>query len=74
VAVDRRSFGKSKWSGTLHSSTAEVDDNTFAKDTIHLEKLDLKKIIFIAASMGCGEALLACFGSKWVREVQGMYS
>src|ERR1700733_5322937 len=52
VAVDRRGFGKSDWSGTLHSSTAEVDYNTFAKDTIHLlEELELKKIIFVAASM-----------------------
>ena len=69
VAVDRRGFGKSEWSGTPHSSTAEVDYNTFAKDTMHLlEELDLKKIIFVASSMGCGETLLAYFGSKWARE------
>jgi non-heme chloroperoxidase len=69
VALDRRGFGKSEWSGTLRSSTAEIEYNTFAKDTIHLlEELDLKKIVFVAASMGCGETLLAYFGSKWVKE------
>jgi non-heme chloroperoxidase len=69
VAVDRRGFGKSEWSGTPRSSATEITYSTFAKDTIHvLEKLDLKKFVFVAASMGCGETLLAYFGSEWVRE------
>jgi non-heme chloroperoxidase len=69
VAVDRRGFGKSEWSGTPGSSITETNYDTFAKDTAQvLEELDLKKIIFVAASMGCGETLLAYFGSKWVRE------
>lgn len=67
VAVDRRGFGKSEWSGT--PSATEINYSTFSKDTIHvLEELNLKKIIFVAASMGCGETLLAYSRSKWVRE------
>jgi non-heme chloroperoxidase len=69
VAVDRRGFGKSEWSGTPRSSIAEVDYNTFSQDTVDLlEELDLKKIVFVAASMGCGETLLAYLGNKWLRE------
>jgi pimeloyl-ACP methyl ester carboxylesterase len=76
VAVDRRGFGKSEWSGTSHSRTAEVDYNTFAEDTMHLlEALDLKKIIFVASSMGMRRNPP---GVLWEqvgkREVQGTYS
>jgi hypothetical protein len=68
VAVDRRGFGKSEWGRTPGSSTTEFNYDTFAKDTIQiLEELDLQKIVFVAASMGCGETLLAYFGSDWVK-------
>lgn len=69
VAVDRRGFGKSDWSGAPHSVAASINYGTFAKDTIHvLEELDLEEIVFVAASMGCGETLLAYLSSEWVRE------
>jgi non-heme chloroperoxidase len=69
VAVDRRGFGKSEWSGNMCSNTAEITYNTFAMDTVHvLEELDVENIVFVAASMGCGETLLAYFESEWVRE------
>lgn len=69
VAIDRRGFGKSEWSGIQCSSTTAYNYDTFAKDTVQiLEELNLQKIVFVAASMGCGETLLAYFGSEWVKE------
>ena len=69
VAVDRRGFGKSDWSGTGTSNTTEIAYETFAKDTVHvLQEVGLKKFVFVGASMGGGETLLAYFGSEWVRE------
>lgn len=70
VAQDRRGFGKSDWSGIQrapqeHSVTYEV----FADDTIQLvEMLKLKRFYVVAASMGCGESLLAFQRSKFVQE------
>jgi non-heme chloroperoxidase len=69
VAVDRRGFGKSDWTGTGASNATDVTYETFAKDTVHvLQEVGLKKFVFVGASMGGGEMLLAYFGSEWVRE------
>ena len=57
IASDRRGFGKSEWNGT---STCDITYDTFAADTVALlELLNLEKFVIIAASMGCGESLLA---------------
>lgn len=58
VASDRRGFGKSEWNG--HPSKGDVTYNTFAEDTVALvSQLQLEQFVFVAASMGCGETLLA---------------
>ena len=68
IALDRRGFGRSDWTGNGRMSISGVTYETFAEDTIHiLEELGLGRFVFVAASMGCGETLLAYFGSEWVR-------
>ncbi|ODH16407.1 hypothetical protein ACO22_06351 [Paracoccidioides brasiliensis] len=48
--------------------TDVIDYNVFAQDTAHLlEKLDIGPFIFVAASMGPGETLLAYERSEFVR-------
>ncbi|ERF74978.1 hypothetical protein EPUS_08519 [Endocarpon pusillum Z07020] len=67
IGVDRRGFGKSDWSGP-NAKPAEVTYETFAEDTIHIiERLKLEDFVFVAASMGCGETLLAWEGSELVK-------
>ncbi len=57
IASDRRGFGKSEWNG---KSTGDITYDTFAQDTAALlSSLDLSSFVIIAASMGCGESLLA---------------
>ncbi|RMZ87118.1 hypothetical protein DV736_g5650, partial [Chaetothyriales sp. CBS 134916] len=57
IASDRRGFGKSEWSG---KDAVDITYDTFAADTVALLKhLNLENFIMIAASMGCGETLLA---------------
>ena len=69
IALDRRGFGKSEWTGSGRVQISETTYETFAEDTIHtIEQLALEKFVFVAASMGCGETLLAYFGSEWVRK------
>lgn len=57
IASDRRGFGKSEWN-TRESQDITYD--TFAQDTIDLvEEAKVGAFCFVAASMGCGETLLA---------------
>ncbi|OJD17976.1 hypothetical protein AJ78_02007 [Emergomyces pasteurianus Ep9510] len=67
IVPDRRGFGQSDWNGTERGE-AEIDYNVFAQDTAHLlEKLDIGPFVFVAASMGPGETLLAYERSEYVR-------
>lgn len=60
IAPDRRGFGKSDWNGHDQRASTAITYDTFAQDTVAiLESLGLKKFIFVAASMGCGETALA---------------
>ena len=63
VASDRRGFGKSEWTGSKLRKGENITYDTFAKDTIafveHLDFSDDENFVFVAASMGCGETLLA---------------
>jgi non-heme chloroperoxidase len=66
VASDRRGFGKSDWSGS--SGKGAITYETFADDTIHMvQSLELGDFVFVAASMGCGETVLAWERSEFVR-------
>ena len=66
MAVDRRGFGKSEWSGR---GGLEVTYETFANDTVHImQEAQVEEFVFVAASMGCGESVLAWEGSEWVKE------
>ncbi|KIX07485.1 uncharacterized protein Z518_02138 [Rhinocladiella mackenziei CBS 650.93] len=57
VASDRRGFGKSEWNG---HERKDITYDTFAQDTVDLiEHTKIGKFYFVAASMGCGETLLA---------------
>ena len=58
MAVDRRGFGKSEWSGHA-AEKKDVGYETFARDTLDvLAALDLGRFVFVASSMGCGETVL----------------
>ena len=61
IASDRRGFGKSEWNGhTTGGKPTDITYDTFAADTVALlELLKLDSFVFVAASMGCGETLLA---------------
>ena len=65
VASDRRGFGKSEWTGSKLSKgeNGDITYDSLARDTValveHLEFSDEESFVFIAASMGCGETLLA---------------
>lgn len=67
VAIDRRGFGKTEWRGT--NPVGDVGYDTFADDTVSvLEQLKLGSFVFVAASMGCGETVLAWERSDFVRK------
>ena len=68
IAPDRRGFGKSDWDGP--QSDAIITYETFAQDTVHLlEKfLDVGPFVFITASMGAGESILALEASEYLRK------
>ena len=70
VAIDRRGFGKSDWNGKADTGGVDVTYETFARDTAHVieEELRLESFVFVGASMGCGESLLAYFQSSRLRE------
>ncbi|KAK2792677.1 hypothetical protein FQN51_001595 [Onygenales sp. PD_10] len=68
IAPDRRGFGKSDWNGA-EQGKGEIDYHVFAQDTTHLlETLDIGPFVFVAASMGPGETLLAYDRSQYIRE------
>lgn len=68
IAPDRRGFGRSNWNGTQPRRTA-IDYSVFANDVVDLlEKLQVGKFVFIAASMGGGESLLAYMSSDYIRQ------
>jgi pimeloyl-ACP methyl ester carboxylesterase len=68
IAPDRRGFGRSDWNGVQLKCT-DIDYNVFAKDVVDLlEKLQIGKFVFIAASMGGGESLLAYQSSDYIRQ------
>jgi non-heme chloroperoxidase len=67
IGIDRRGFGKSDWNG--EPSKEPITYETFADDTIHIiEHLRLENIVFVAASMGCGETILAWERSEYVKK------
>ncbi|KKZ59632.1 hypothetical protein EMCG_05390 [[Emmonsia] crescens] len=67
IAPDRRGFGQSDWNGA-EPGKEQIDYNVFAQDTAHLlETLDIGPFVFVAASMGPGETLLAYECSEYVR-------
>ncbi|OAX77205.1 hypothetical protein ACJ72_08499 [Emergomyces africanus] len=67
IAPDRRGFGHSDWNGA-EPGKEQIDYNVFAQDTAHLlEKLDIGPFVFVAASMGPGETLLAYERSEYIR-------
>lgn len=67
IAPDRRGFGQSDWNGA-EPGKEQIDYNVFAQDTVHLlETLDIGPFVFVAASMGPGETLLAYERSEYVR-------
>lgn len=68
IGIDRRGFGKSEWNGSCAQASC-ITYETFADDTIHLiEYLGLGAFMFVAASMGCGETVLAWERSELVRQ------
>lgn len=66
VAVDRRGFGKSDWNNPLKPVSITWD--TLVADLVHiLAQLEVDDFVFVAASMGCTESLLAYQGSERIR-------
>lgn len=69
VGIDRRGFGKSDWSGPGRSPKACITYETFADDMIQIvAHLEVEEFVFVAASMGCGETVLAWQRSDFVRQ------
>ncbi|KAK4151555.1 Alpha/Beta hydrolase protein [Chaetomidium leptoderma] len=68
LAPDRRGFGNSHWNTP---STGEVTFDTFARDAAdlleHVLQRDPSPFVFVAASMGCSESVLAHAASGFVR-------
>lgn len=65
LALDRRGFGKSEYTGCTPPKNFEITYDTFATDTAALiqqlsahENGDLGAFAFVGASMACGETLL----------------
>lgn len=58
IASDRRGFGQSQWNG--NDEHKDITYDTFAQDTVDLVRhVKIDKFYLVAASMGCGETLLA---------------
>lgn len=71
IAPDRRGFGGSEWNGRTRNGASKqsITYDTFADDLIYLiEDLAVGDLVFIGASMGSGESLLAWERSAYVRE------
>lgn len=68
IALDRRGFGNSDWSGSKPVSSP-IDHTVLAGDVVHLlEKLDVGPFVFVGASMGPGESVQAHVQSRYVQE------
>jgi pimeloyl-ACP methyl ester carboxylesterase len=68
IAPDRRGFGRSDWNG-LQPDRTEINYEVFGRDVVDLlEKIQVGKFIFVAASMAGGESLLAYSSSDYVRQ------
>lgn len=66
IAPDRRGFGHSHWSTP---TTETVTFDTFVNDLVSLiEHLAPGPFVFLAASMGCAESVLAHMASPYIRE------
>lgn len=66
IAPDRRGFGQSDWSGL--NLDGDINYDVFASDVVDLlEKIKPGPFIFVGASMGTGETLLAHSLSSYVR-------
>ena len=69
IAPDRRGFGNSDWSTP---ATGEVTIDTFVADAVGLLEHAMQRnpgpFVFVAASMGCGESVLARAASGVLRE------
>jgi pimeloyl-ACP methyl ester carboxylesterase len=69
IAPDRRGFGNSPWATP---STGEVTFDTFVNDAVGLLEDVMRNnnpgpFVFVAASMGCSESVLAHSASKYLR-------
>lgn len=69
IGLDRRGYGNSDWTGPSPAADdIDIDYDTFAKDVAAVvESLHLSSFVFLGASMGCGEGLLACHFSAALR-------
>ncbi len=69
IAPDRRGFGNSDWTTP---ATGEVTFDTFVADAVGLLEHAMRRnpgpFVFIAASMGCSESVLARAASEVLRE------
>ncbi|KAF5009418.1 hypothetical protein FDECE_4350 [Fusarium decemcellulare] len=67
IAPDRRGFGQSDWSGP--ENNGDIDYSVLARDVVDLlEKLKPGPFVFVAASMGTGETVLAHSISDYVKD------
>ncbi|QKD56719.2 Alpha/Beta hydrolase protein [Fusarium oxysporum Fo47] len=67
IALDRRGHGQSDWSGP--DKSGDIDYNVLSRDVVGLlEHVNPGPFIFVAASMGTGETLLAHTNSDYVRK------
>jgi pimeloyl-ACP methyl ester carboxylesterase len=69
IAPDRRGFGNSPWSTP---STGEVTFDTFVNDAVGvleylMHNTNSGPFVFVAASMGCSESVLARSASKYLQ-------
>ncbi|KAL2170604.1 hypothetical protein VTG60DRAFT_4617 [Thermothelomyces hinnuleus] len=67
IAPDRRGFGNSEWA---NPATGEVTFDTFVSDAVgllgHVMQKNPGPFVFVAASMGCSESVLACIASRFL--------
>ncbi|KAH8879113.1 alpha/beta-hydrolase [Thozetella sp. PMI_491] len=67
VAPDRRGFGRSEWN--TPSTKVSISYDVFVADLLGLlESLRIGKFVFVTASMGGGESVLAYLASPFVQE------
>jgi pimeloyl-ACP methyl ester carboxylesterase len=67
IAPDRRGFGKSEWTGNVVGDGVGYEE--LGDDVAHLlEKLQPGPFVFVATSMGTGEALLAYTKHDYIQQ------